>query len=84
MKFAVPRKPAITSVVNALEKVLKRLGKETAEIGDQRKNVIHITVKINKNIRSVGFEGFEGQGLRARLCCRRYDSIFWSYYFTPR
>ena len=28
---------------------------------------------------------FEGQGLRARLCCRKIsDSIFWLYYFTPR
>ena len=34
----------------------------------------------------VGFEGFyEGQWLRARLCCRKIsDSIFWLYYFTPR
>ena len=34
----------------------------------------------------VGFKrGFEGQGLRARLCCRKIsDSIFWLYYFTPR
>ena len=29
--------------------------------------------------------GFEGQGLRARLCCRKIsDSIFWLYYFTTR
>ena len=28
---------------------------------------------------------FEGQGLRARLCCRKIsDSIFWLYHFTPR
>ena len=28
---------------------------------------------------------FEGQELRARLCCRKIsDSIFWLYYFTPR
>ena len=28
---------------------------------------------------------FEGQGLKARLCCRKIsDSIFWLYYFTPR
>ena len=35
---------------------------------------------------NVGFEGFyEGQWLRARLCCRKIsDSIFWLYYFTPR
>ena len=27
----------------------------------------------------------KGQGLRARLCCRKIsDSIFWLYYFTPR
>ena len=34
----------------------------------------------------MGFEGFyEGQWLRARLCCRKIsDSIFWLYYFTPR
>ena len=33
----------------------------------------------------MGFEGFEGQGLRARLCCRRYlTPYFWLYYFTPR
>ena len=34
---------------------------------------------------SVGFEGFfEGQWLRARLCCHKIsDSIFWLYYFTP-
>ena len=34
----------------------------------------------------VGFEGFyEGQAIRARLCCRKIsDSIFWLYYFTPR
>ena len=34
----------------------------------------------------VGFKGFyEGQWLRARLCCRKIsDSIFWLYYFTPR
>ena len=26
-----------------------------------------------------------GQGLRARLCCRKIsDSIFWLYYYTPR
>ena len=37
-------------------------------------------------LKSVGFnKGFEGQGLRARLCCRKIsDSIFWLYYFTPR
>ena len=48
-------------------------------------------------VRVVGFEGFlasrspmwvlkgiyEGQWLRARLCCRKIsDSIFWLYYFT--
>ena len=28
---------------------------------------------------------FEGQGLRAGLCCRKItDFIFWLYYFTPR
>ena len=28
---------------------------------------------------------FEGQGLRARLCCRKIsDSIFWLHCFTPR
>ena len=28
---------------------------------------------------------YEGQWLRARLCCRKIsDSIFWLYYFTPR
>ena len=34
----------------------------------------------------MGLEGFyEGQWLRARLCCRKIsDSIFWLYYFTPR
>ena len=34
----------------------------------------------------MGFEDFyEGQALRARLCCRKIsDSIFWLYYFTPR
>ena len=33
----------------------------------------------------VGFEGFESQGLRARLCCRKIsDSIFWLHCFTPR
>ena len=27
---------------------------------------------------------YEGQALRARLCCRKLsDSIFWLYYFTP-
>ena len=33
-----------------------------------------------------GLKGFyEGQCLRARLCCRKIsDSIFWLYYFTPR
>ena len=37
-------------------------------------------------VTNVGFEGFyEGQWLRARLCCRKIsDSIFWLYYFTPR
>ena len=37
-------------------------------------------------VRFVGFEGFyEGQWLRARLCCRKIsDSIFWLHYFTPR
>ena len=32
----------------------------------------------------VGFEGFyEGQWLRARLCCRKMsDSIFWVCYFV--
>ena len=36
--------------------------------------------------RDVGFEGFyEGQWLRARLCCRKIsDSIFWLFCFTPR
>ena len=35
---------------------------------------------------SVGFKGFyEGQWLRARLCCRKIsESIFWLYYLTPR
>ena len=34
----------------------------------------------------MGFKrGFEGLGLRARLCCRKIsDSIFCLYYFTPR
>ena len=34
----------------------------------------------------VGFKGFyEGQWLRARLCCRKIsDSIFWLFCFTPR
>ena len=32
-----------------------------------------------------GVLDFEGQGLRARLCCRKIsDSIFWLYYFPPR
>ena len=37
-------------------------------------------------IECVGFKRvLEGQGLRARLCCRKIsDSIFWLYYFTPR
>ena len=36
-------------------------------------------------VTNVGLEGFyEGQWLRARLCCRKIsDSIFWLYYFTP-
>ena len=30
-------------------------------------------------------KAFEGQGLRARLCCRKIsDSIFWLHCFTPR
>ena len=30
-------------------------------------------------------KAFDGQGLRARLCCRKIsDCIFWLYYFTPR
>ena len=30
-------------------------------------------------------KAFEGQGLRARLCCRNIsDSIFWLHCFTPR
>ena len=33
----------------------------------------------------MGFEGFESQGLRARLCCCKIsDSIFWLHCFTPR
>ena len=34
----------------------------------------------------MGFKrAFEGQGVRARLCCRKIsDSIFWLYYFIPR
>ena len=37
-------------------------------------------------VTNVGVEGFlGGQGLRARLCCRKIsDSIFWLCYFTPR
>ena len=33
-----------------------------------------------------GLKGaFDGQGLRARVCCPKIsDSIFWLYYFTPR
>ena len=32
-----------------------------------------------------GLKAFEGQGLRARLCCRKIsDSIFWLHCFTPR
>ena len=31
----------------------------------------------------VGFEGFEGQGLRARLCCRRYLTPYFGYIILP-
>ena len=30
-----------------------------------------------------GVEGFEGQGLRARLCCRRYLTPYFGYIFLP-
>ena len=41
--------------------------------------------QIREECKCVGFDGFEGQGLRARLCCRKIsDSIFWSYYSIPR
>ena len=33
--------------------------------------------------RYVGFEGFEGQGLRARLCCRRYLTPYFGYFILP-
>ena len=29
------------------------------------------------------FEGFEGQGLRARLCCRRYLTPYFDYIILP-
>ena len=29
--------------------------------------------------RPVGFEDFEGQGLRVRLCCRRYLTPYFGY-----
>ena len=31
----------------------------------------------------VGFAGFEGQGLRARLCCRRYLTPYFRYIILP-
>ena len=31
----------------------------------------------------VGFEGFEGQWLRARLCCRRYLTPYFGYIILP-
>ena len=31
----------------------------------------------------VWFEGFEGQGLRARLCCRRYLTPYFGYIILP-
>ena len=34
-------------------------------------------------MRVVGFEGFEGQGLRARLCCRRYLTPYFGYIIWP-
>ena len=54
------------------------------------KNIVYIihesNIKLPENRKLVRFEGTcEGQGLRARLCCRKIsDSIFWLYYFTPR
>ena len=37
-------------------------------------------------VTNVGFKDFyDGQWLRARLCCRKIsDSIFWLFCFTPR
>ena len=31
----------------------------------------------------MGFEDFEGQGLRARLCCRRYLTPYFGYIILP-
>ena len=31
----------------------------------------------------VGFEGFEDQGLRTRLCCRRYLTPYFGYIILP-
>ena len=32
---------------------------------------------------TVEFKGFEGQGLRARLCCRRYLTPYFGYIILP-
>ena len=47
---------------------------------------ISLTLFHHFSLSSVGFKSFyEGQWLRARLCCRKIsDSIFWLHYFTPR
>ena len=38
-----------------------------------------------KHLIQWNLKSFEGQGLRARLCCRKIsDSIFWLHCFTPR
>ena len=37
----------------------------------------------NTALDMLGFEGFEGQGLRARLCCRRYLTPYFGYIILP-
>ena len=43
-------------------------------------NLLHSVITEDK---TVGFEGFEGQGLRARLCCRRYLTPYFGYIILP-
>ena len=44
----------------------------------------HSTLVIKKKFTFVEFDALNGQGLRARLSCRKIsDSIFWLYYILP-